>query len=188
MKMYKDGNVEYEAYNIGNNANGSGMELSEQDRVLLNIIRNGANKVGILAAYKARKKCIALLKELSKAASEDYVDTLTLKYYPNEFKKVELGRKYRMYLALSIIGILCSVVCFCGNHIFFAFYNGDCYFEYRYEINMFILLLLFTIISIYNVISVKKFFNQLMLVWERNGKNAESDVTYSSEGIHLAKK
>lgn len=181
--MYKD-------YNIGNNANGSGMELSEQDRVLLNIIRNGANKVGILAAYKARKKCIALLKELSKAASEDYVDTLTLKYYPNEFKKVELGRKYRMYLALSIIGILCSVVCFCGNHIALLFYNGDCYFGYGYEydINMFILLLLFTIISIYNVISVKKFFNQLMLVWERNGKNAESDVTYSSEGIHLAKK
>ena len=175
MKMYKD-------YNIGNNANGSGMELSEQDRVLLNIIRNGANKVGILAAYKARKKCIALLKELSKAASEDYVDTLTLKYYPNEFKKVELGRKYRMYLALSIIGILCSVVCFRDNHIALLFYNGDCYFE------IFILLLLFTIIFIYNVISVKKFFNQLMLVWERNGKNAESDVTYSSEGIHLAKK
>lgn len=26
-----------------------------------------------------------------------------------------------------------------------------------------------------------------MLVWERNGKNAESDVTYSSEGIILQK-
>lgn len=184
--MYKD-------YNIGNNANGSGMELSEQDRVLLNIIRNGANKVGILAAYKARKKCIALLKELSKAASEDYVDTLTLKYYPNEFKKVELGRKYRMYLALSIIGILCSIVWWmsCGMSynllmVLGAYY--DVYCSFAGTLDYFILLLLFTIISIYNVISVKKFFNQLMLVWERNGKNAEADVTYSSEGIHLAKK
>ncbi len=187
--MYKD-------YNIGNNANGSGMEFSEQDRVLLNIIRNGANKVGILAAYKARKKCIALLKELSKAASEDYVDTLTLKYYPNEFKKVELGRKYRMYLVLSIIGIGCCIVWWMRygmTHNLLTIFgeDSDSYHVRVYfagTLDYFILLLSFTIISIYNVISVKKFFNQLMLVWERNGKNAESDVTYSSEGIHLAKK
>ena len=68
---------------------------SELDTAMLNIIRVGANKDDILAAYKARKKCYQLCKERTKRPDyKEYVETLQLDNFPNEFKKAELGKKY----------------------------------------------------------------------------------------------
>ena len=63
--------------------------------VVLNIIRVGANKDDILAAYKARKKCYQFCKESAKRPDyKEYVETLQLDNFPNELKKAELGKKY----------------------------------------------------------------------------------------------
>ena len=68
---------------------------SELDTAMLNIIRVGANKDDILAAYKARKKCYQFCKESAKRPDyKEYVETLQLDNFPNELKKAELGKKY----------------------------------------------------------------------------------------------
>ena len=68
---------------------------SELDTAMLNIIRVGANKDNILAAYKARKKCYQLCKESAKRPDyKEYVETLQLDNFPNELKKADYGKKY----------------------------------------------------------------------------------------------
>lgn len=84
---------------------------SELDTAMLNIIRVGANKDDILAAYKARKKSIQLLeKQTSRVDCESYVDALILDFYPNEFKKAEQEKKFFIYLFCLILFIVPSFV------------------------------------------------------------------------------
>lgn len=85
---------------------------SELDTAMLNIIRVGANKDNILAAYKARKKCYQLCKESAKRPDyKEYVETLQLDNFPNELKKADYGKQYvnlRRWLILCIIvGVSC---------------------------------------------------------------------------------
>lgn len=64
---------------------------SELDTAMLNIIRVGASKDNILAAYKARKKCYQLCKESAKRPDyKEYVETLQLDNFPCELKKSRL--------------------------------------------------------------------------------------------------
>ena len=68
---------------------------NELDIAMLNIIRVGASKDDILAAYKARKKCYQLCKESAKRPDyKEYVETLQLDNFPNELKKADYGRRY----------------------------------------------------------------------------------------------
>lgn len=85
---------------------------SELDIAMLNIIRVGANKDDILAAYKARKKCYQLCKERAKRPDyKEYVEALQLDNFPNELKKADYGKQYvnlRRWLILCIIvGVSC---------------------------------------------------------------------------------
>lgn len=96
VKLCKQDNLEIEAFHVDDCKT---REVSELDQTILNIIRVGANQTGILAAYKARKKSIKLLKQqTSRLDSESYVDTLILDFYPNMFKKVEKQKKFLRYL------------------------------------------------------------------------------------------
>lgn len=68
---------------------------SELDATLLNIIRIGANKDNILAAYRSQKKCYRICKKETKRVDyREYVQGLQLDNFPIEFKKAELGRSY----------------------------------------------------------------------------------------------
>ncbi len=68
---------------------------NELDAILLNIIRIGANKDNILAAYRAQKKCYKICKKETKRVDyREYVQGLQLDNFPSEFKKAELGRSY----------------------------------------------------------------------------------------------
>lgn len=99
VKLCKQDNLDIEAFHIDDCINNKTREVSELDQTILNIIRVGANQTGILAAYKARKKSIKLLKQqTSRLDSESYVDTLILDFYPNMFKKVEKQKKFLRYL------------------------------------------------------------------------------------------
>lgn len=85
---------------------------NELDTAMLNIIRVGASKDDILAAYKARKKCYQLCKERAKRPDyKEYVETLQLDNFPNELKKADYGKQYvnfRRWLILCIIvGVRC---------------------------------------------------------------------------------
>lgn len=77
---------------------------SELDTAMLNIIRVGANKDDILAAYKARKKCYQLCKERAKRPDyKEYVETLQLDNFPCELKKADYGRRYvKLFWSLII--------------------------------------------------------------------------------------
>jgi len=74
----------------------SGTKLNATDKALLTIIRIGANKQSILAARNAQKKCFKIYrKQTGRVDYKEHVQQLQLDYYPNEFKKSELGRKYK---------------------------------------------------------------------------------------------
>lgn len=80
---------------------------SELDTAMLNIIRVGANKDNILAAYKARKKCYQLCKENAKRPDyKEYVETLQLDNFPNELKKADYGKKYVNLIIWLMIPII----------------------------------------------------------------------------------
>lgn len=65
------------------------------DARILNIIRIGANKTNLLAAYKAQKKCFKICKQQTQRIDyKEYVECLQLDNYRDEFKKAELGRKF----------------------------------------------------------------------------------------------
>lgn len=86
--------------------------ISDLDSIILNILRVGANKTNVLAAYKARKKCYKICKKLlGRDDYKEYVEGLQLDHYPNEFVKAELGRQYHNWLRWFIfppMGILLS--------------------------------------------------------------------------------
>lgn len=85
---------------------------NELDTAMLNIIRVGANKDDILAAYRARKKCYQLCKESAKRPDyKEYVETLQLDNFPCELKKADYGWRYVKLLwclALTIVLGICS--------------------------------------------------------------------------------
>lgn len=112
VKLCKQDNLEIEAFHIDDCINNKTREVSELDQTILNIIRIGANQTGILAAYKARKKSIKLLKQqTSRVDCESYVDALILDFYPNEFKKAEQEKKFFIYLFCLVLFIIPSFVC-----------------------------------------------------------------------------
>lgn len=85
---------------------------SELDTAMLNIIRVGANKDDILAAYKARKKCYQLCKERAKRPDyKEYVETLQLDNFPNELKKADYGKQYVNFRRWLILCIIVGVSC-----------------------------------------------------------------------------
>ena len=80
---------------------------NELDIAMLNIIRVGASKDDILAAYKARKKCYQLCKESAKRPDyKEYVETLQLDNFPNELKKADYGRRYVRFLWSFLISVI----------------------------------------------------------------------------------
>lgn len=112
VKLCKQDNLEIEAFHIDDCINNKTREVSELEQTILNIIRIGANQTGILAAYKARKKSIKLLKQqTSRVDCESYVDALILDFYPNEFKKAEQEKKFFIYLSCLVLFIIPSFVC-----------------------------------------------------------------------------
>ena len=86
---------------------------NELDEAMLNIMRVGASKDDILAAYKAREKCYQLCKESAKRPDyKEYVETLQLDNFPNELKKADYGKRYVILvscLALCVVVIICFV-------------------------------------------------------------------------------
>lgn len=80
---------------------------NELDIAMLNIIRVGASKDDILAAYKARKKCYQLCKESAKRPDyKEYVETLQLDNFPNELKKADYGKRYVRFLWSFLISVI----------------------------------------------------------------------------------
>ena len=102
---------------------------SELDTAMLNIIRVGANKDNILAAYKARKKCYQLCKESAKRPDyKEYVETLQLDNFPNELKKADYGKKYVnliKWLMIPVIIIALGCLSIGITYLYFWIYNYD---------------------------------------------------------------
>lgn len=97
---------------------------SELDTAMLNIIRVGANKDDILAAYKARKKCYQLCKESAKRPDyKEYVETLQLDNFPNELKKADYGKQYVNLRRWLILCIIVGVSCL-GLGLWVLYYNS----------------------------------------------------------------
>lgn len=105
---------------------------SELDTAMLNIIRVGANKDDILAAYKARKKCYQLCKESAKRPDyKEYVETLQLDNFPNELKKADYGKQYVNFRRLLILCIIVGVSCLGLGllELYWGCYGYSIYFE-----------------------------------------------------------
>lgn len=80
--------------------------------ILLNIMRVGANKSSLLAAYKARRKCYKIVKESTERADyKEYVEGIMLDNYPNEFKKAELGKPFIIYLVVFLLSTIVFLFC-----------------------------------------------------------------------------
>lgn len=95
----------------------------ELDTAMLNIIRVGANKDDILAAYKARKKCYQLCKERAKRPDyKEYVEILQLDNFPNELKKADYGKQYVNFRRWLILCIIVGVSCL-GLGLNILYYN-----------------------------------------------------------------
>lgn len=103
---------------------------SELDTAMLNIIRVGASKDDILAAYTARKKCYQLCKERAKRPDyKEYVETLQLDNFPNELKKADYGKQYvNLCRWLIIVGVSCL-----GLGLWVLYYNlkYSTYFDFE---------------------------------------------------------
>lgn len=106
---------------------------NELDEAMLNIMRVGASKDDILAAYKAREKCYQLCKESAKRPDyKEYVETLQLDNFPNELKKADYGKQYVIlvrWIVLCVIGTIClgatlSVLCLKELNYFESFLVG----------------------------------------------------------------
>lgn len=86
---------------------------NELDTAMLSIIRVGASKDDILAAYKARKKCYQLCKESTKRPDyKEYVETLQLDNFPCELKKADYGWQYVKLLRCLVLTIFVSIFSF----------------------------------------------------------------------------
>lgn len=110
MKMYKQEHPNIDAFNILDDSYKTTNKLESIDieatvnecvpKELIQLFKAiflvEAHKNSKLSAYKARKKCFRICKEkgLDKNSYITYVEAIQMKYFPQEFKKAELGRKY----------------------------------------------------------------------------------------------
>lgn len=120
MRMYKQENHDLDSYDIiDNSPNSLKGEVSKLDMRILNIMRIAAAKDGMLAAYKARKKCYRLCKkDTNQSDYKEHVQALQLDNYPLEFKKAELGRSFVWWLLLGFFSIvLLPILGYCGYEI-----------------------------------------------------------------------
>lgn len=82
------------------------------EQTLIDVIRVGAAKEDILAAYKAQKRCYKLCKEFSPRPDyKEVVERLQLDHYPIELKKAEIGKRY----VATYWWIVASIVLGCGS-------------------------------------------------------------------------
>lgn len=88
---------------------------------ILNIIRVGASKADVLAAYDAQKRSYEVCKSAGRADYKEYVETLQLDHYPNELKKAELGKKYLNAVWWLIAAIVLGLAGFVTGAIFIYF-------------------------------------------------------------------
>lgn len=103
---------------------------NELDIAMLNIIRVGASKDDILAAYKARKKCYQLCKESAKRPDyREYVETLQLDNFPNELKKADHGKRYVRLLWCMLVSFVLGI----SSMLFGCIYIWDKFYCYRYN-------------------------------------------------------
>jgi hypothetical protein len=76
------------------------------DKELLEIIEVNSYSKKILSAYKARKYATEICKKkYRKKNYKEYVEMLMVKYFPDEHKKSELGKRYvrwRNFLILCL--------------------------------------------------------------------------------------
>lgn len=135
---------------------------SELDTAMLNIIRVGANKDDILAAYKARKKCYQLCKERAKRPDyKEYVETLQLDNFPNELKKADYGKQYVNFRRWLILCIIVGVSCL-GLGLWVLYYTLVCGYITYFEGVLLGLAFVAIAVGMYFVMSkflVKKLFN-----------------------------
>ena len=109
MKMCKQEYPFIEAYNIDNNSEEPNNELylniesvvnesvpSELVQLFKAVFLVEAYKNTKLSAYKARKLCFKICKKkkLNKNYYKTYVEAIQMYYFPKEFKKAELGKRY----------------------------------------------------------------------------------------------
>ena len=127
---------------------------NELDTAMLNIIRVGANKDDILAAYKARKKCYQLCKESAKRPDyKEYVETLQLDNFPNELKKADYGKRYVNIFRWLIICIIIGISClWLGLNVLYYNLMYHTYFE------EFLLGLAFVSVAVGQYFIVSRFF------------------------------
>lgn len=140
---------------------------NELDTAMLNIIRVGASKDDILAAYRARKKCYQLCKESAKRPDyKEYVETLQLDNFPCELKKADYGWRYVKLLwclALTIVLGICSFIFGCVWIDYGVIKHWDEYGNYTTEIYWgdMIVGIISIVISIAICFFIKYLFNKL---------------------------
>lgn len=108
--MYKQEYPIIEAYNIDNNSEEPNKELqsidiesvvnesvpSELVQLFKAVFWVEACKNTKLSAYKARKQCFKICKKqkLDKNYYKPCIEAIQMNYFPKEFKKAELGKRY----------------------------------------------------------------------------------------------
>lgn len=105
---------------------------SELDAAMLNIIRVGANKDDLLAAYRARKKCYKLCQQTTgRLDYKEYVETLQLDNFPNELKKADYGKRYINLLWGGVLSLILGL----GGLIFGLYWcvEDGVRWEYEYD-------------------------------------------------------
>lgn len=92
--------------------------IDEVDRKILEVIKENSYSRRILAAYEARKYANLIAKKSfgkEKKNYREYVEMLMKLHYPQELEKSILGKKYLIWviitvvLSLSLFGIVLSV-------------------------------------------------------------------------------
>lgn len=79
--------------------------------MLLNIMRVNSNKMGVLSAYMARRKCYIICKKLTgRVDYKEYVERLFLDNFPEEFKKAEYGKKILIVLCITVPILVTNVI------------------------------------------------------------------------------
>lgn len=91
------------------NSSSTDVQLSENDKMCLNIIRVGSKHGTKQASFKARKKCYKIIHDFEKRFDyKEHVQQLQLDYFPDEFTKCVKWEDYRKWLIGCIIGIILS--------------------------------------------------------------------------------
>lgn len=121
--------------------------------ILLNIMRVGANKSSLFAAYKARRKCYKIVKESTERVDyREYVEGIMLDNYPNEFKKAELGKPFIIYLVVFLLSTIVFLFCLYINLFERAYLSPD-------VVIFMVILLIISIISGLKTLSIIKLIN-----------------------------